>query len=192
MSESRRRSTLNALQTCCLASSVLWGLAAHAAPETLITDTPGIPGEGAMHPLPRAAYQPQKDATYRVVFAVTKAGNTPSEISPALERVARTVNLYISAGVPLTHLKFVAIAYGPATGAMLDNEHYRRQFNVDNPNLALIHKLRAAGVDVAVCGQAVAENHFEYAWVSQDVTVALSALTTITILQQQGYALMPL
>ncbi len=163
--------------------------AAFADPATI---TPGIPGEGAMHPFPQAAYQPAKDATYRVVFAVTRAGDKPGEVSPSLERVARTVNLYASAGVPLAHLKFVAVAYGPATAAMLDDAHYREKFGVANPNLELLHKLRTAGVDVAVCGQAVAESRFETGWISHDVTLALSALTTITVLQQQGYALMPL
>jgi intracellular sulfur oxidation DsrE/DsrF family protein len=163
-----------------------------AGAATAPTITPGIPGEGAMHPLPNAAYQPPKDATYKVVFALTKAGDSPQEISPSLLRVARAVNLYASAGVPLSHLKFVAVAYGPATSTMLDDEHYKDKFGVANPNLGLIHKLRAAGVDVAVCGQAVFESNFETTWISHDVTLALSALTTITVLQQQGYALMPL
>jgi intracellular sulfur oxidation DsrE/DsrF family protein len=47
-------------------------------------------------------------------------------------------------------------------------------------------------VDVAVCGQAVLESNYETSWISRDVTLALSALTTITLLQQEGYALMPL
>lgn len=156
------------------------------------TTSPGIAGEGAMHPLPEAAYQPQKDLTYKIVFSLTKAGDTPQEISPSLARVARAFNLYVSAGVPLSHLKFVAVAYGPATVTMLDDEHYKTKFGVANPNSVLIHKLRAAGVDVVVCGQAVLESGFETAWISHDVTLALSAITTITLLQQAGYALMPL
>ncbi|MGH8457449.1 MAG: DsrE family protein, partial [Stenotrophobium sp.] len=137
--------------------------------------TPAIAGAGKMHALPHAAYQPQKNQTYRVVFAVTKAGGKPDEVSPSLERVARTVNLYVSAGVPLDHLKFVAVMAGPATRAALDNVHYKQQFGVDNPDLEVIRKLRAAGIDVAVCGQAVAEHHFAYDWVASDVTLALSA-----------------
>jgi intracellular sulfur oxidation DsrE/DsrF family protein len=56
----------------------------------------------------------------------------------------------------------------------------------------VIAQLHKAGITVAVCGQAVAEHHFQNAWVAKDVEVALSALTTITELEQQGYALMPL
>jgi intracellular sulfur oxidation DsrE/DsrF family protein len=149
--------------------------------------TPTLTGAGKMHPLPNAAYQPQKAAIYKIVFDVTKAGEVTS-----LDEVARAVNLYASAGVPLDHLKFVAVLHGDATAAALDNAHYRQQFGVDNPNLEVIRKLHAAGVDVAVCGQAMAEHHFQYEWIAPNVTLALSALTTITVLENEGYALMPL
>jgi intracellular sulfur oxidation DsrE/DsrF family protein len=154
--------------------------------------TPVLTAVGKMHPLPDAAYQPQKAAIYKIVFDVTKGGDKPAEVSPSLDQVARAVNLYASAGVPLDHLKFVAVLHGDATAAALDNAHYKRQFGVDNPNLETIRKLRAAGTDVAVCGQATAEHHFQYEWIAPNVTLALSALTTITVLENEGYALMPL
>lgn len=154
--------------------------------------TPTITHAGRIHPLPQAAYQPNRTITSKAVFTLTRPSNKPDAVNPALQRVARTVNLYTSAGVALDHLKFVAIAFGSATGIVLDNAHYRQQFGVDNPNLPVISELHKAGVDIAVCGQAVAEHHYSYDWVDQKVTLALSALTTITELQQQGYALVPL
>ena len=154
--------------------------------------TPGIEGAGKMHSLPHSAYLPKKGPLYKVVFTVTKGADKPDEINGSLDRVARTVNLYVDAGVRLDHLKFVAVLYGAATSAVLDNEHYRQQLGVDNPNLALIQKLRAAGVDVAVCGQAIAGSDYDYEWVSKSVTVAQSALTTVTTLQTEGYAFLPL
>lgn len=154
--------------------------------------TPAIPGYGKMHPLPRAAYKPRAGQTYRIVFALTAAAKAPGEVNPALERVARTVNLYVASGVPLSQLRFVAVAYGQATSLALDDAHYEAAYGMPNPNLPLIALLRKAGVDVAVCGQAVAEHEFQYDWVDSSVTLALSALTTITSLEQQGYHLMPL
>lgn len=153
---------------------------------------PVITAAGRMHPLPDAAYQPDRAATYKVVFALTRGSDKPGEVNPGLQRVARTVNLYASAGVPLDHMKFVAVASGPATNIALDDAHYEKQYGVANPNLPVIRELRKDGIDVAVCGQAVAEHHYQYNWVDKNVTVALSALTTITELQQKGYALMPL
>lgn len=151
-----------------------------------------IEGFGQMHDVPNAAYLPDAKKTYRVVFSVTRASEKPGQVNPSLDRVARTVNLYTSAGVPLNHLKFVAVLYGPATDAVLNQEHYRKQFGLDNPNVELIESLRRAGVDVVVCGQAIAEHGYGYDWITPKVTLALSALTTITALQAEGYALMPL
>jgi len=154
--------------------------------------TPTIQGYGPIHFLPDAAFKPDPGHTYKVVFSLTQAPKTPSDANPALDHVARTVNLYVAAGVPLSHLKFVAVAYGAATPLALDDAHYRAAYNVANPNLRLIAELKKAGVTVAVCGQAVAEHHFDYGWIAQDVTLALSGLTTVTTLQSQGYALMPI
>lgn len=154
--------------------------------------TPAIAGAGQIHPLPQSAYQPDRKERYKVVFELTGAAAQPDQPSPSLEHVARTVNLYAAAGVPLDHLKFVAIASGPATAIALDDAHYRQQYGTANPNLPVIEKLRKAGVDVAVCGQAVAEHHYRYDWIDPHVTLALSALTTIINLQQKGYALVPL
>jgi len=154
--------------------------------------TPTIEGYGKIHYLPDAAYKPDPGQTYKIVFALTQAPKTPDQVNPALDRVARTVNLYVAAGVPLTHLKFVAVASGPATALVLDEAHYQAAYKTANPNLPLIEKLRKAGVDVAVCAQAVAEHDYQYEWVDKHVTLSLSALTTITTLQHQGYDLMAL
>jgi intracellular sulfur oxidation DsrE/DsrF family protein len=154
--------------------------------------TPAIEGFGQIHALPKAAYQPDPSKSYRIVFAMTAASKEPGQINPAIERVARTVNLYASAGVSPSHLKIVAVAYGPATAVALNDTQYKAAYGMANPNLPVIAKLRKAGVDVAVCGQAVAEHNYQYEWVDPSVTVALAALTTITTLEHEGYNLVPL
>src|SRR5262245_23758832 len=73
-------------------------------------------------PRPDAALQPDKNADYKVVFNVT-AWATADKVEPALERVARAVNLFASAGVPTSHLHFIAVIHGPATPAVLDDAH---------------------------------------------------------------------
>ncbi len=160
-----------------------------ATPADGFWQTPTIHGYGKIHALPDAAYQPDPSQTYRIVFAVTKGVDSADKVNSGLDHVARTVNLYAASGVPLSQLKFVAVISGPATQSVLDNAHYRDKFGSDNPNLDLIAQLRKAGVDVAVCGQAVAEHQFDYSWVSRDVTLALSALTTVSTLEHQGYSL---
>lgn len=163
-----------------------------AAPPPGFWQNPAIKDAGAMHPLPNAAFQPDKTAIYKAVFSVTHAPEGGKDPDDGLEHVARAVNVFASAGVPLDHLKFVVIIHGAATPIVLDNAHYKKQFGKDNPNLKVIRELKAAGVEVAVCGQAVAGSGYEYSWVDPEVKVALSALSTIVILQHDGYVLMPM
>ncbi|GLQ99318.1 DsrE family protein [Dyella mobilis] len=153
---------------------------------------PTISPYGKIHWLPDSAYRPQSDQTYSIVFALSVGATSPSQVNASLDRVARSINLYTKSGVPLNHLKFVAVAYGPATPLVLDDAHYKAAYGVPNPNLPLIKKLRDAGVDVAVCGQAVAEHKYQYDWVDKSVTISLSALTTISTLEHQGYSLVQL
>ncbi|MGH8321305.1 MAG: DsrE family protein [Gammaproteobacteria bacterium] len=171
---------------------VLFPAAVFAAQPPGFWQNPVIKDTGAMHPLPDAVYQPQKDVTYKAVFSITRKQTNQKGPDSGLAPVARAVNVFASAGVPLDHLKFVVIIHGEATPMVLDNAHYKKEFGVDNPNLKVFKELKAAGVDIVVCGQAVAGFNYEYSWVNPDVKVALSALSTIIILQHDGYALMPL
>ncbi|MDE2235808.1 MAG: DsrE family protein [Gammaproteobacteria bacterium] len=152
--------------------------------------TPAIQSDGPMHPLPDAAYQPSKSKVYKAVFAVTRPSKGANDPDGGLTPVARAVNVFASAKVPLNHLRFVVLIYGiDASPMVLDNAHYKERFGTDNPNLKIIRELKAAGVKVVVCGQALAALGIEHSWVDPDVTIALSALSTMVILQDQGYAL---
>ncbi len=153
--------------------------------------TPTIPGYGKMHYERGFKYQPDPKETYKIVFEVTKSSADPAAINSGLDHVARAVNLYVAAGVPLGHLKFVAILEGESSPVSLSNEAYRSRFGVDNPNLPLIRLLRGKGIDIAVCAQAAALHDIDYSQISHDVTVALSALTTVSTLEHQGYGLVP-
>jgi intracellular sulfur oxidation DsrE/DsrF family protein len=177
-----------------ITAMLAWGAAAVAAepsPEGFWT-TPAISGYGKIHMLPQSAYKPDPARTYRIVFDLTKGPQKPTDVNPSLDRVARTVNLYVASGVPLSRLHFVAVAHGAATGLALNDAQYQAANGVANPNLPLIAALRHAGVDIAVCGQAVAELQMQYDWIDPSVTLALSAMTTISTLEERGYRLLPL
>ena len=152
---------------------------------------PTIKDFGAVVSLPNSGMQPDKNADYKVVFNVTSWAS-PDKVEPGLDRVARTVNLFTSAGVPLSRLHFIVVVHGPATPAILDASRYREKYGVDNPNVELITALEKAGVQVVVCGQALAHNKFPDAWVNPEVEITLGAMTDLVILQQLGYALLPL
>jgi len=165
-------------------------LASSVAAEDNKWVNPTIPDYGAVVSLPESGMQPSKDIDYKVVFNVTNGGD-PDKVNGGLDRVARAVNIFTSAGVPPSKLHFIAVVHGPATASVLDQAHYRQKFNMDNPNVKLIAELTKAGVKVVVCGQALAHNKFPHDWVNREVELTLSAISDVIILQQQGYVLFP-
>jgi intracellular sulfur oxidation DsrE/DsrF family protein len=170
---------------------VLLSALALALPGTLRAQQrvfPVIKGYGGARLLPDAAMQPRKDLEYKVVFNITQAGGKPDSVSAGLERLAGFINLYAGAGVPLRNTKLVAVLSGPATAAVLDDEHYRARFGVANPNLGLINQLTKAGVKLYVCGQALAGMHLDPSWVNPEITRALTAGVVVLTYEMQGYA----
>ena len=174
-----------------LSTLLLCGLSATAMAGTYPAgywQYPAIKGYGPVHPRPNAAMQPDKQTIYKVVFNVTAGSKDMSKPNPGLGHVARAVNVFASAGVPLDHLRFVAVVHGAATASVLDDKAYMQNFKTANPNLKLIAALRKAGVKVEVCGQALSDNHIANAAVNPQVTITLSALSDLAIWGDRGYA----
>lgn len=153
---------------------------------------PVIAEHGRAVALPDAAFQPDADTDYRVVFDVTSGASSPGEINPGLEKIARFLNIYGTAGVQPSDMSLVAVFHGDATAAALSDDAHRRAFGQANPNTALIASLQEAGVALHVCGQALAHKGYERAAVAEDVDVALAALTLTPTLALQGYHVQPL
>ena len=149
---------------------------------------PVIPNFAGINPLPHAAAQTDADKDYKVLFDVTKGPKTPADINSGVFHVAKAVNIMASADVPLSNLHIVAVLHGKATASVLDNRHYKAKFGVDNPNIALFKALRHAGVTVYVCGQSMIKEGYQLAWANRNVRPALSAISTLIIYGNQGYA----
>lgn len=154
--------------------------------------TPAIEGFGTIHPAPGAAEPVSRSLRYRAVFNITAAPPAPGQVNPALERVARFLNLLAEQGVRPRPGDIVAVVHGPATTLVAtDSAYAARTSTARNPNLPLIRRLREAGVVVAVCSQALHRHALTREQVSEDVRIDLSAVTTLTNLQLRGYALIP-
>lgn len=152
---------------------------------------PVIEGYGAITPAPDAANQPDQDIEYRVVFNVTAANKDPKVPNPTLLKVARYLNLLGSRGIRPDGGNIVAIVHGGATPLVLNDRAYGAAYGSANPNLPLIAALRANGVEIHVCSQALSGQKIERVDVASDVTIDLSAMTTLTTLQLKGYAIVP-
>lgn len=176
-----------------IGSCLLLGLASRipATAAESIWKNPVIQEYGKVHPMPGAAVQPAADREYKILFNITKAAETPDQVNPGLEHIARLINIFALAKVPPGKLKIAAVIHGPATPATLDDGRYREKYQIENPNKKLINALTQAGVTVYVCGQALAHKGFAPAAVNPEVTVAVAALTVLATYQLDGYALIP-
>lgn len=151
---------------------------------------PVVPGYGAITPMPAAKERPDPALRYRVMFSITKAAASPEAVNPALEKVARFLNLLGADGVRPKPGDVVVIVHGPATALVMNDAAYAGRFGgKQNANLPLIAALRAAGVSVRVCSQALAGNKIDPAAVQDGIEIDVSALTTLATLQLRGWAL---
>lgn len=150
-----------------------------------------VPGFGSIAPIPDAANLPQRSTRYRVIFAVSRSGDSPKKVNPSLEKVARFLNLLGSQGISTAAGDVNVIIFGPATPLVLTDDAYRSRFGTDNPNLPLIRALNKAGVSVHVCGQALHAQNIAASAASSEIVTDLSAMTTIATLELNGWVLLP-
>lgn len=186
------KNTLKGMMTLALALAALPLLAAPTSHrQAEVWQYPAIKQAGGVIPQPKAALQPDPLQSYKVVFNLTKAGKA-DEVNGGLEHVARAVNVFAISGVRASHRHFDVVIHGAATDIVMNNSAYKRRTGHDNPNIKLIQALRQAGVKLYVCDQALAEHHIEHKSVNPDITLSLSALSDLIILQHHGYVLYPL
>ncbi|MGB6451595.1 MAG: DsrE family protein [Steroidobacteraceae bacterium] len=153
---------------------------------------PVIKDYGGVHPRSDLPAGTAPGVEYKVIADVTQASPDHSKVSGSLVRLARLVNLLAYAGVPAADVHIAAVIEGEAGYAAFSNAAYRKRFNVDNPNLALLHELKQSGVELMVCSQAMAENGLADSDISPDVQITLSALTDFAVYGERGYSYLQL
>jgi intracellular sulfur oxidation DsrE/DsrF family protein len=140
--------------------------------------------------LPEAAQQPRSGT--KVLVDVTGGGKT-DELNPAIERVAKYVNLFHGGGKEPAEAQFAIVLHGDATLAVLNDDAYGKRFGTTgNPNLDCLHQLHEAGVEIYVCGQSLLKENANPDEVVVFADTAVSALTAVVNLQADGYAYVPL
>jgi intracellular sulfur oxidation DsrE/DsrF family protein len=170
-----------------LAASVVIGYTASTRAQQA---TLPVAGYDAAKDIAGAHELPDPKMDYKVVFDVGIAAKSPAtDINPMLPAIARYVNTLAKNGVPAEHRHIAAVFHQGGTAVVMNNETFKARNNgQDNPNLAIVHALKQAGVDFRVCGQALLGNKIDPTQVNPDIQVDLWALTTMVNLQMRGYA----
>jgi intracellular sulfur oxidation DsrE/DsrF family protein len=153
-------------------------------------NSPVIPEADGFIKIPNVSMPPDKNHIYKAIWDATKSAKEPSQLIPAINNSGSELNALAVSGIPLTHAKFVIVFHGAALDAILDDTHYKAKFGISNPNLAVLSKLKKAGVKIFVCGQNLLAENIDPKIISKDVTVASDALIVLMTYQNEGYALM--
>lgn len=151
---------------------------------------PIVKGYGGIYEVPDATERPDPSEVYKIIVDMSTGGAEHSEISRWVDNVARMINLHGLAGVPKENIKVKVVVHGKAIFTVLDNEAYKKQFKVNNPNIPVYKALEDAGVEVLVCGQSMHARNFKKSDLYEGAGVALSALTTVTAYAAQGYTVL--
>jgi intracellular sulfur oxidation DsrE/DsrF family protein len=171
-----------------LVAGVVVGYSGH-----VLTQTPEklpIAGFNAAKDFPGQKETPDPNLDYKVVFSVAQVVK-PNEVHPTLKTMALYLNTLAHNGVPANHRHIAAVFHQGGGDAALNNETYKARNNgQDNPNIALIHELKMAGVDFRVCGQGLMGKKVDPSNVLPDVQADLWAMTTMVNLQLRGYVRM--
>src|SRR5262245_4128610 len=146
-----------------------------------------VAGYAPAKDIPGARELPSPDVDYKVVFSVAAVAK-PEEIHPTLKTIALYLNTLAHNGVPAGHRHIAAVFHQGGGDAVLTNDVYKARHNgTVNPNIALLHELKQAGVDLRVCGQGLLGKKVDPKDMLPDVQVDLWAMTTMVNLQLRGY-----
>jgi intracellular sulfur oxidation DsrE/DsrF family protein len=147
-----------------------------------------IPSVDAAIDFPNAHEMPDPTLTYKIVFDIGKGSEKIDDVNPGLTAISRYFNTLAKGGVPADHRKFVVVFHQEGTEIALNNAAYKAlKDGHNNPNIALIHSMKQAGVDFRVCGQGVLSRKIDMATIQPEIQIDQWAMTTITTLQLRGY-----
>ena len=146
-----------------------------------------VAGVAPAKDFPGARELPDPGTDYKVVFSVA-AQAKDDEVHPTLKTISLYLNTLAHNGVPANHRHIAAVFHQGGGDAVLKNDVYKARHNgVDNPNIALLHELKQAGVELRVCGQGLLGKKLDPSQVLPDVQADLWAMTTMVNLQLRGY-----
>jgi intracellular sulfur oxidation DsrE/DsrF family protein len=155
--------------------------------------TPGplVDPYGKVYDVPKAVPLTRSDRIYRVVFDVSRSPKDLEQVNTSIETLARFLNMHVRNGIPAGNLQLALVLHGTAAKDALSHEAYRARFGVENPNFELLQSLADAGVQGFLCGQTAKDQGIEGADLIRPVKIALSAMTALVVLQEEGYRLIP-
>lgn len=176
---------VSTMRNCFLLFAVLFVFSSRAQ----FNATPLVKGFGQVLEVPSVDYDIDSKLHYKLVIDVMHSPY-PDSLNEGLLNGARIMNLHVAAGVLPKKISVVFVLHNAAAFSLTNNEAYRKKYGRDNPNIELIQAIQAAGARITICGQSMQKRGIARETLLPNVQVGISALTTISTLQQQGYTIL--
>ncbi len=150
---------------------------------------PILENYGAVWSVPNPEFATAIDEEYKVVFDIMDSPASAAQRNLKIETAARFLNMHVQAGVPIENLKVALVVHNKASKDLLANKHYQKQYSVANPNADMIKELLKSNVSIILCGQSSYSRNIPIEDTIEGTQLALSAMTALVLLQNEGYRL---
>ena len=149
---------------------------------------PIIDSFGGIFDAPYAEEKPDPLMKYNIVIDIATNDAKPDRIAYSIVNVARLMNLHAMGGVPKENMNVVLAIHGPAAYSVMNNEEYKKKYDVDSPYLKIFEELSSAGVQLFACSQSLRGRGIDHEKLAPGIKVATSMLSVMTTYQLKGYA----
>ena len=144
---------------------------------------------GKVYKVPEANFKSTLPVPMKALFDISRQFKDREGPNPLLETAARYYNLHVQNGYEISDLKAALVVHGSAVNDLLTNEYFVQKYSKDNPNADLVRTLIKNEVRVILCGQSARYYDVDLDKVPAGVEMALSAMTALIQLQNEGYRL---
>lgn len=151
---------------------------------------PVIQSTGGIYRIDDLDKKPDPGVEYKIVLDLRNGPSSPNLINPALNNIARMLNLHGEGGIDPSNIKVVGVLHALATPATQNDSMYNDKYNISNPNNELIQELTDKGVELFVCGQSLEARGFGFDHLNPNIKLSISALTILTEYASKGYTVL--
>ena len=139
-------------------------------------------------PVPDPTFPADRSLQYRIAWNVTAAPEKPDGVVGGFRRPANFLTMTDAEGVPRENVHLAIIVYGGAARSLMNDAAYKAANGVANASIPLLEALDGAGVEIIVCGQAIANQKITRDQLLPFVKVATSATMARATLAARGYS----
>ncbi len=148
---------------------------------------PVIKEYGKVWKVENTDYQTDNSKEFKVVFDIMDSPESHEKINSSIETAARFLNMHAQSGIPVEKMKVVLVVHNKASKDLMSDKSYHKRYGFKNPNAGLIQALLDSGVEIIFCGQSSISREIPHTSTLAGVKLALSAMTALVQLQDDGY-----